>query len=105
MCSWLLTGPCRITNCFAKRHRTGLNSHRSGILILSGVIYVDTSKKMVTIRQKQRIWELHDFELTPDQYMEYRSLAKNDRENFLSDIGGSPAEYESDSHFKYGVIK
>jgi hypothetical protein len=59
---------------------------------------------MVTIRQKQRIWECHDYELTSEQYKEYKKLLKDDRENFLSDIGGTPAEYESESTFNYEVL-
>jgi hypothetical protein len=60
---------------------------------------------MVTIIQKQRIWEIHEFKLTPEQYKEYKALPKEDRENFLSDIGGSPAEYETESYCKYEVKK
>ena len=59
---------------------------------------------MVIIRQKQRIWECHDYELTPEQYKEHKKLPKDDRENFLSDIGGTPAEYESEPTFKYEVL-
>jgi HSP90 family molecular chaperone len=60
---------------------------------------------MVTIIQKQKIWEIHEFELTHEQYKEFKTMPKEDRENFLSDIGGSPAEYENESYIKYEVRK
>jgi hypothetical protein len=59
---------------------------------------------MVKIVQKQKIWEVHEYELTEEQYREFKKLPKNERENFLSDLGGSPAEYEGESCFKYLVV-
>ena len=56
---------------------------------------------MVIIRQKQKIWECHDYELTSEQYKEYRKLPKEDRPGFLDSVGGSAAEYENEEVFKY----
>jgi hypothetical protein len=58
---------------------------------------------MVTIVQKQRIWECHEFELTPEQLKEFNKLPKKDRPNFLDNIGGSGAEFEGDNFFEYEV--
>ena len=58
---------------------------------------------MVTIIQKQKIWEIHEYELSPEQYKEYKALPKEDREGYLSDIGGSPGEYENEAYCKYEV--
>ena len=60
---------------------------------------------MVKIRVSQRIWEVHEYELTEEQYKEYRKTKGNDRLMFLDDIGGTPAEYENDEHFKFEVVK
>jgi hypothetical protein len=60
---------------------------------------------MPTIRQKQKIWECHDYELTLEQYKEYRKLPKEERPTFLDGIGGSPAEYEVESVFRYEVVR
>jgi hypothetical protein len=60
---------------------------------------------MVTIVQKQRIWECHNYDLTPEQFKEYKKLPKEERPNFLDNIGGSGAEYENEEVFKYEVIK
>ena len=56
---------------------------------------------MVTIKVSQRIWECHEFELTAEQYKEYKKLPKEERANFLDNIGGSGAEFEGDNFFKY----
>jgi len=58
---------------------------------------------MVTIIQKQRIWEIHEYELTPEQYKEYKAIPKEGRASYLSDIGGTPAEYENEAYCKYEV--
>jgi hypothetical protein len=67
---------------------------------------------MITIRQRQKICECHDYELTPEQYKEYRKIPFEDRPNFLDRIGGTPAEYENEDYenedkdtFSYEVIK
>lgn len=59
---------------------------------------------MPTIRQKQKIWECHDYELTPEQFKEYKKLPKEDRPGFLDSIGGTGAEYESEEFFRYEVV-
>jgi hypothetical protein len=59
---------------------------------------------MVTIKQKQKIWECHDYQLTPEQYKEYRKLPKEERPGFLNSIGGTGAEYENEETFKYEVL-
>ena len=60
---------------------------------------------MVTIRQKQKIFECHDFDLTPEQYKEFKKLSTDEKIDFLDSIGGTPAEYETESTFKFEVIK
>jgi hypothetical protein len=60
---------------------------------------------MVTIKVSQRIWECQNYELTPEQFKEYKKLPKADRLMFLDDqIGGSPSEYENNGFFKYEVL-
>ena len=50
---------------------------------------------------RQRVWEIHEFDLTGEQYKEYKKLPKEERANFLDSIGGSGAEFEGDNFFKY----
>jgi hypothetical protein len=68
-------------------------------------VWGGVKRKMVTIRQKQKLWECHDYNLTPEQYKEYKALPKKDRPNFLDSIGGTPAEYENEEKFTYEVVK
>ena len=58
---------------------------------------------MVKIVMRQRVWEIHEFDLTGEQYKEYKKLPKSERPNFLDSVGGSGAEYENDEFFKYEV--
>jgi len=60
---------------------------------------------IVTVIQRQRIWEVHEYELTDSEYKAYRKMSKNERIGFLDSIGGTPAEYEIDDHFVHEVIK
>ena len=61
---------------------------------------------MVTIKVSQRIWECHNYELTPEQFKEYKKLPKKERLMFLDDqIGGDSAEVEADIFFKFEVLK
>ena len=60
---------------------------------------------MVTIIQRQRVWEIHEFELTEGQYKIFKGIPITEKEEFLSNLGGTPAEYECDLHFKYEVRK
>ena len=61
--------------------------------------------QMITIRQKQKIWECHDYDLSPDQFKKYRKLSTSDKIDLLDSIGGTPVEYESERAFKFEVIK
>ena len=61
--------------------------------------------QMVTIKVSQRVWEIHEYTLTEEQYKEYRKTKGNDRLMFLDDVGGSEAEYVGDAVFKFEVIK
>jgi hypothetical protein len=62
-------------------------------------------RKMVMIKVSQRMWECHNYELTKEQYKEYKKLPKEERLMYLDDkIGGDAAEIESDAFFKFEVV-
>jgi hypothetical protein len=60
--------------------------------------------EMVRIISRQVVYEVHEYDLTPEEYRDFKRIRGNaNKQSFLDDIGGSPAEYESMMQFKFSV--
>ena len=61
---------------------------------------------MKRVISRQTVYELHEYELTDEQYAAFRKIKGADnKQEYLDNIGGTAAEYEPMVQFKFEILK